>query len=61
LTLALFRLVEACGGQVLIDGVDIATLGLHELRNNINILPQVGLLLCCISLSRDAKTTTSLP
>ena len=35
----LFRLVEP-GGQVFIDGVDIKSLGLHELRQKISIIPQ---------------------
>lgn len=40
LTLALFRILEATGGSVLIDGIDIATLGLHELRQSMAIIPQ---------------------
>lgn len=35
----LFRLVEPIG-QVIIDGVDTKTLGLHELREKISIIPQ---------------------
>jgi len=42
LTLALFRIIEASEGQIFIDGVDIAQLGLHELRSRITIIPQVG-------------------
>ncbi|CAJ1076635.1 multidrug resistance-associated protein 1 [Xyrichtys novacula] len=40
LTLGLFRIIEAAGGQILIDGVDISKLGLHELRSRITIIPQ---------------------
>jgi ABC-type multidrug transport system fused ATPase/permease subunit len=40
LTMALFRIIEAAGGKILIDGIDIATLGLHDLRSRITIIPQ---------------------
>ncbi|KAK7071353.1 Multidrug resistance-associated protein 1, partial [Halocaridina rubra] len=40
LTLALFRLVEAAGGDIEIDGVRIANMGLHDLRSQISIIPQ---------------------
>ena len=40
LTLALFRLVEAAGGRIIIDGVQIDQLGLHDLRSRLTILPQ---------------------
>ncbi|XP_020713183.1 multidrug resistance-associated protein 1 isoform X11 [Ceratitis capitata] len=40
LTLSLFRIIEAAGGRILIDGVDIATLGLHMLRSRLTIIPQ---------------------
>uniref|UniRef100_A0A3Q2E994 Multidrug resistance-associated protein 1 n=1 Tax=Cyprinodon variegatus TaxID=28743 RepID=A0A3Q2E994_CYPVA len=40
LTLGLFRIIEAAEGQIFIDGVDIAKLGLHELRSRITIIPQ---------------------
>merc|ERR1719210_2626674 len=39
-TLTLFRIVELDQGQICIDGVDIATLGLHTLRNKLTIIPQ---------------------
>ena len=40
LTLALFRIIEATDGKILIDGIDISTLGLHDLRSQITIIPQ---------------------
>lgn len=42
---ALFRLVELSEGRILIDGVDIKTLGLHILRKGIAYIPQVPFLL----------------
>lgn len=41
LTNALFRILEAAGGQIIIDGVDIASIGLHDLREKLTIIPQV--------------------
>uniref|UniRef100_A0A914XPA2 ABC-type glutathione-S-conjugate transporter n=1 Tax=Plectus sambesii TaxID=2011161 RepID=A0A914XPA2_9BILA len=40
LTLALFRIVESAEGSIEIDGVDIASIGLHDLRNSLTIIPQ---------------------
>ncbi|XP_073949373.1 multidrug-Resistance like Protein 1 isoform X1 [Choristoneura fumiferana] len=40
LTLGLFRIVEAMSGKIMIDGIDIATIGLHQLRSRITIIPQ---------------------
>mmetsp|Transcript_30456 Transcript_30456/g.39250 ORF Transcript_30456/g.39250 Transcript_30456/m.39250 type:complete len:224 (+) Transcript_30456:707-1378(+) len=40
LLLALSRLNEICGGQVLIDGVDTTTMPLHDLREAISVIPQ---------------------
>ncbi|XP_076266254.1 multidrug resistance-associated protein 1-like isoform X1 [Rhynchophorus ferrugineus] len=44
LTLSLFRIIEAAEGQITIDGVNIATLGLHTLRSRLTIIPQDAVL-----------------
>ncbi|KAG0077209.1 hypothetical protein BGZ92_002023 [Podila epicladia] len=38
--MALFRMIEATEGKILIDGVDTSTLGLQELRSRLTIIPQ---------------------
>ncbi|XP_048349014.1 multidrug resistance-associated protein 1-like isoform X2 [Sphaerodactylus townsendi] len=40
LTNCLFRIIERAGGKIIIDGIDISTIGLHDLRGNLNIIPQ---------------------
>ncbi|XP_015591556.1 multidrug resistance-associated protein 1 isoform X6 [Cephus cinctus] len=40
LTLSLFRIIEPAHGKIFIDNIDISTLGLHELRTRLTIIPQ---------------------
>ena len=44
LGLALFRILEASKGRILIDNVDISSLGLHQLRQKLTIIPQDAML-----------------
>ncbi|XP_018496727.1 canalicular multispecific organic anion transporter 1-like [Galendromus occidentalis] len=40
LTLSLFRMIEAAAGRLIIDDIDVAQLGLHDLRPRLTIIPQ---------------------
>ncbi|XP_071760532.1 multidrug resistance-associated protein 1-like [Centroberyx gerrardi] len=40
LALGIFRILEAVKGNIYIDGINIALIGLHELRSRITIIPQ---------------------
>ncbi|XP_036936900.1 canalicular multispecific organic anion transporter 2 isoform X2 [Acanthopagrus latus] len=40
MTLCLFRLLEAAAGEITVDEVKIAEIGLHDLRSKLTIIPQ---------------------
>ncbi|XP_045104248.1 multidrug resistance-associated protein 1-like isoform X3 [Portunus trituberculatus] len=40
MTLGLFRIIEAAGGNITIDNVNIGEIGLHDLRSKLTIIPQ---------------------
>ena len=42
LMLALFRLIDVTAGRVLLDGVDVAKIGLDALRRQLAIIPQAS-------------------
>lgn len=41
--MALYRIIEPCGGRILIDGIDTSTIGLWDLRSKLSLVPQVRL------------------
>ena len=40
LMMALYRIVEPCGGRVIIDSIDVSTIGLYDLRSRLSLVPQ---------------------
>lgn len=40
LMMALYRIMELTGGRLLIDGLDVATIGLRDLRSRLALVPQ---------------------
>ncbi|KAL5011002.1 hypothetical protein ScPMuIL_013307 [Solemya velum] len=40
LTISLFRLIEPANGSIVIDDIDVCSMGLHDLRTKLTILPQ---------------------
>ena len=37
---ALYRLVELSSGSIVLDGIDVSTIGLTDLRKGLAIIPQ---------------------
>ena len=48
---ALYRVVELESGSILIDGINIGAIGMHDLRSKLTIVPQ-EVLADCVCLSR---------
>ena len=46
LTVALFRIVEAAAGDIVIDDLKLGDIGLHDIRSNMTIMPQVRRMHC---------------
>ncbi|KAG8894877.1 hypothetical protein FRC01_012696, partial [Tulasnella sp. 417] len=44
LAMALLRFVDPSSGRIIIDGIDISTIGLHDLRSRVTIIPQDAVL-----------------
>ncbi|KAH7971518.1 hypothetical protein HPB49_025390 [Dermacentor silvarum] len=56
LTLSMFRILEPAEGDIIIDGVAISRIGLHDLRSKITIIPQEPVLFCgSLRLNLDPK------
>ena len=55
MTLALFRILERAGGRIVIDGIDIAKIGLQDLRSRLTIIPQV-MIKARIAYTNDSRS-----
>ncbi|CAE6495623.1 unnamed protein product, partial [Rhizoctonia solani] len=44
LALALFRFTDPAGGKIILDGIDITTIGLDDLRSKLTLIPQDAVL-----------------
>jgi len=40
LAVSFFRFMEATSGRIVIDGIDISTIGLYDLRSRLTLIPQ---------------------
>lgn len=53
LVLALLRILESKSGAIHIDGIDISSIGLHDLRHKLTVIFQVALTVKCVLLFID--------
>ncbi|XP_055982515.1 ATP-binding cassette sub-family C member 3 [Sorex fumeus] len=60
MTLCLFRILEATKGEILIDGINVADIGLHDLRSRLTIIPQEPILFSgTLRMNLDPFSTSS--
>ena len=60
LLVALFRMVEPCGGDIIVDGVSLLKLSLEDVRSHLSILPQDPILFSS-TWSPGISTAASTP